>query len=67
MQKNLKTIGAYTESNDLIFKAFQKIIHLVALSLQRGLPARLDLPESGTNYKWIGQSKDMSCYKFLIF
>ncbi len=24
MQKNLKTIGAYTESNDLIFKIFKK-------------------------------------------
>ncbi len=30
-QKNLKTIGAYryTESTDLIFKTFKKIIHLV--------------------------------------
>jgi hypothetical protein len=26
MQKNLKTISAYTESTDLIFKAFKKII-----------------------------------------
>jgi hypothetical protein len=25
--KNIKTIGAYTESTDLIFKAFPKIIH----------------------------------------
>jgi hypothetical protein len=33
MQKNLKTISAYTESTDLIFKAFNKIIHLVTLSL----------------------------------
>ncbi len=33
MQINLKTIGTYTESTDLIFKAFQKIINLVALSL----------------------------------
>jgi hypothetical protein len=32
-EKNLKTIGAYTESTDLIFKTFKKIIHLVALSL----------------------------------
>ncbi len=31
--KNLKTIGAYTESTDLIFKAFKQIIHLVTLSL----------------------------------
>jgi hypothetical protein len=31
--KNLKTVGAYTESTDLIFKAFKKIIHLVTLSL----------------------------------
>ncbi len=31
--KNLKTIGAYTENTDLIFKAFKKIIHLVTLSL----------------------------------
>jgi hypothetical protein len=27
MQKNLKTIGTYTESIDSIFKAFKKIIH----------------------------------------
>jgi hypothetical protein len=33
MHKNLKTIGAYTESTDLICKAFKKIIHLVTLSL----------------------------------
>jgi hypothetical protein len=33
MQQNLKTIGAYTESTDLIFKALKKIIHLVTLSL----------------------------------
>jgi hypothetical protein len=33
MQKNVKPIGAYTESTDLIFKAFKKIIHLVTLSL----------------------------------
>ncbi len=32
MQKNL-TIGAYTESTDLIFKIFQKIIHFVTLFL----------------------------------
>jgi hypothetical protein len=36
MQKNLKTIGTYTKSTDLIFKAFQKIIHLVTLSLLNG-------------------------------
>ena len=29
--KNFKTIGAYTESTDLIFKAFKQIIHLVTL------------------------------------
>jgi hypothetical protein len=34
MQKNLKTIGAYTESSVLIFKAFNKIIRLVTLSLK---------------------------------
>ncbi len=33
MQKNLKTNGAYTESTDLIFKAFKKVIHLVTFSL----------------------------------
>ncbi len=34
MQKNLKTIGAFTESTYLIFKAFNlKIINLVILSL----------------------------------
>jgi hypothetical protein len=33
MQKKLKTISAYTESTDLIFKAFKQIIHLVTLSL----------------------------------
>jgi hypothetical protein len=33
MQKNKKTIGAYAESADLIFKTFKKIIHLVTLSL----------------------------------
>ncbi len=33
MPKNYKTIGAYTESADLIFKALKKIIHLVTLSL----------------------------------
>jgi hypothetical protein len=33
MQKNLITIGVYTESTDMIVKAFKKIIHLVALSL----------------------------------
>jgi hypothetical protein len=27
--KNLKTIGAYTESSDLIFETFKKIIYLV--------------------------------------
>jgi hypothetical protein len=31
--KKFKTIGAYTESTDLIFKAFIKMIHLVTLSL----------------------------------
>jgi hypothetical protein len=34
--KNLKTIDAYTESTDLILKAFKQIIHLVTLSLSRG-------------------------------
>ncbi len=29
MQKNLETIGTYTEIIDLIFKAFKQIIHLV--------------------------------------
>ncbi len=33
MQKNFTTIGAYTESTDLIFKGSKKIIHLVTLSL----------------------------------
>jgi hypothetical protein len=33
MQKNVKTIGAYREGTDLIFKDFKKIIHLVTLSL----------------------------------
>jgi hypothetical protein len=33
MQKNLKAIDAYTESTDLIFKAFKQIINFVALSL----------------------------------
>jgi hypothetical protein len=33
MQINFKTIGAYTESTDLILKAFKQIIHLVTLSL----------------------------------
>jgi len=37
MQKNFKTIGAYTENADLIFKAFKKIIHLVTLSLNCGV------------------------------
>ncbi len=32
-QKNLTTIGAYTESTDLIFKTFKKIIHPVTQSL----------------------------------
>jgi hypothetical protein len=32
-KKIKKTIGAYTEHTDLIFKDFQKIIHLVTLSL----------------------------------
>ncbi len=32
-QKNLKTIGACTESTDLIFKTFIKVIHLVIQSL----------------------------------
>jgi hypothetical protein len=32
-QKNLKTIGAYIGSTDLIFKTFQKIIDLVTQSL----------------------------------
>ncbi len=32
-KKNLQTIGAYTESTDLVFKTFHKIIHLVTLSL----------------------------------
>ncbi len=36
MQKNLKTINAYTESTDLIFKAF-KIIYLLTLSLKLSL------------------------------
>jgi hypothetical protein len=31
--KKLKTIGAYTESSDLILKALKKMIHLVTLSL----------------------------------
>jgi hypothetical protein len=31
--KYLKAIGAYTESTDLIFKTFKKIIHLVTQSL----------------------------------
>ncbi len=31
--KKLKTIGAYTESTDLTFKAFKKSIHLVTQSL----------------------------------
>jgi hypothetical protein len=31
--KKLKTIGAYKESTDLIFKTFKKIIHLVTQSL----------------------------------
>jgi hypothetical protein len=31
--KNIKAIGAFTESTDLIFKAFKTIIHLVTLSL----------------------------------
>jgi hypothetical protein len=31
--KKLKTIGAYTESTDLIFKTFKKIIHLVTQSI----------------------------------
>ncbi len=30
--KDFKTIGAYTESTDLIFKTFNKIIHLVTQS-----------------------------------
>jgi hypothetical protein len=33
MQKKINTISAYTESTDLIFKAFKTIIHLVTLSL----------------------------------
>ncbi len=33
MQQNLKTIGAYTESTDLIFTAFKLIIRLVTLSI----------------------------------
>jgi hypothetical protein len=36
MQKTLKTISAYTESTDLIIKAF-KIISLLALSLKLSL------------------------------
>ncbi len=32
MQKNFKTISAYTESTDLIL-SFKQIIHLVTLSL----------------------------------
>jgi hypothetical protein len=31
--KNLKTISTYIESNDFIFMTFQKINHLVTLSL----------------------------------
>jgi hypothetical protein len=31
--KNLKTIGAYKESTDLIFKTFKQIIHLVTQSI----------------------------------
>jgi hypothetical protein len=31
--KKFKTIGAYTESTDLIFKTLKKIIHLVTQSL----------------------------------
>jgi hypothetical protein len=31
MQKNFKTISAYTESSDLIFKDFIKISHLMTL------------------------------------
>jgi hypothetical protein len=34
-EKILKTIGAHTESTDLIFKTFKKFIHLVTLSLER--------------------------------
>jgi hypothetical protein len=34
MQKNLKTIGAYTESTDFIYKAYKRIVHLVTLSLK---------------------------------
>jgi hypothetical protein len=33
MHKNLKTIGAYAERTDMIFKALKKIIHLVTLPL----------------------------------
>jgi hypothetical protein len=33
-QKKFKTIGAYTESTDLIFKTFKKIIDLVTQSLE---------------------------------
>jgi hypothetical protein len=33
MQKKLKTIGAYTESTDLIFKTVRKLIYLVTLTL----------------------------------
>jgi hypothetical protein len=33
MQNFFKTIGAFTESTDLIIRTFQKIIHLVTLYL----------------------------------
>ena len=33
--KKFKTIGAYTESTDFIFKTFKKIIHFMTLSLCR--------------------------------
>jgi hypothetical protein len=37
MPKNLKTIDTYTESTDLIFRTFKKLIHFVTLSFYSGL------------------------------
>jgi hypothetical protein len=33
MQKKIYTIGAFTESTDLIIRTFKKIIHLMTLYL----------------------------------
>jgi hypothetical protein len=33
--KKFKTIGAYTQSTDLIFKTFKKIIHLMTQTLKK--------------------------------